>query len=67
MPYFVLFYSLVPISFLSLLSGILLIYAYIRLPSLRKPPGMFVLYQCIAQLCSDVHWIGSGIYILLEG
>lgn len=65
MPYSELFYSLVPISFLSLLSGILLIFAYIRLPSLRKPPGMLVLYQCLAQLGSDVHWIGSGTHIYL--
>ena len=62
-----IFYCLLPLSFLSLLSGVLLILAYLRYPSLRKAPGMFILYQCIAQLGSDVHWIGSAIYILIEG
>ena len=55
-------YCVVALSSLSILSGLAMILAYIRLSSLRKPPGMLVLYQSMAQLIIDIHWLFSGVY-----
>lgn len=60
-------YCVVALSSLSILSGLAIIVAYLRLPSLRKPPGMLVLYQSMAQVVIDVHWLVSGLYREVSG
>lgn len=46
---------------LSLLTGIVLLYFYVRKPELRKPPGMLIMWQMFTQTVSDLNWTASGI------
>lgn len=45
----------------SLITGLFLIYFYITRSALRKPPGMLIFWQCIAQTCMDINWTYTGV------
>lgn len=40
----------------SFLSGLALLVRYWRKKALRKPPGMLVFWQCLAQTLLDLMW-----------
>jgi hypothetical protein len=46
---------------LSLVTGVVLLYFYVKKPELRKPPGMLIMWQCFAQTVSDINWTASGV------
>jgi hypothetical protein len=45
----------------SLVTGLILIYLYVRRTALRRPPGMLIFWQCVAQTCLDVSWTATGV------
>lgn len=47
---------------LSLATGFILLFYYIKVPELRKPPGMLIMWQCLTQIAIDFNWTISGIY-----
>ena len=48
---------------LSVLVGIVVIYCYIKLHTLRKSPGMLIFFQCIGQTAIDLHWVWNAILL----
>jgi len=49
------------LGFSSFLSGLALLLRYWRTRALRKPPGMLVLWQCLAQTLLDLLWTLSSL------
>ena len=45
---------------MSLVSGLLLIWGHLRIPELRKYPGMIIFWQVVSQAVFDFHWY-SGV------
>jgi hypothetical protein len=48
---------------LSVIVGIVVIYCYIKLHTLRKPPGMLIFFQCLGQTAIDLHWVWSAVLL----
>jgi hypothetical protein len=46
---------------ISLVVSIFLMYLYIHRAALRRPPGMMILWQVVAQTCLDLNWTFTGI------
>jgi hypothetical protein len=58
------YYEITVFSFNIILSFIVL-YCYSTMKDLSKPPGKYLLIQCVIQSCIDVFWAFSTVLSLL--
>lgn len=53
------------VSLINIILSFIVLYCYSTMKDLSKPPGKYLLIQCVIQTCIDVFWALSGVLELL--